>query len=86
MQNIEYLDGVRFCLVMMQVLDATSQDVKLTPVYGQAKVLDDRLVLVEDSGQEHVVPESALGSVLPSDGNDILKDSEYYVIVKVGGV
>lgn len=85
-QDVAYLDGVRFCLVMMTVLDTVMQNVKLTPVHGIAKVLSDRLVVVEDDGREHVVPDSAFGAIHKSDGTDILKDAMYYVIVKVGSM
>lgn len=82
-QGLSYLDGVRFCLVHMMVLDQETQNVRLIPIHGIAKVLSDRLVVVEPSGTEHVVPDSALPSILPSDGTDILKDAEHYVIVKI---
>ena len=78
-----HLDGTPFCMVQMLVLDAATQNVKLTPIHGHAKVFSDRLVVVEADGSQHVVPDSALGSILPSDGTDLLKDAEHYVIVKI---
>lgn len=79
-----HLDGTRFCMVCMDVLDAATETVKLTPIHGVAKILPDRLVVEEPSGNQMVIPDSALVSVLPSDGTAMLKDAEYYVIVKMG--
>jgi len=81
--DLSYLDGTLFCIVQMIVLDAATQKVKLIPIHGTAKVLPDRLIVEESSGSQHVVPDSALPSILPSDGNEILKDAAHYVIVKI---
>jgi hypothetical protein len=86
MDELKHLDGTRFCIVLMTVLDATTQKVKLTPIHGVAKVLPDRLLVEESSGSLHSVPDSALPSILPSDGAELLKDAEYYVIVKIASV
>mgnify|MGYP006419930195 CR=1 FL=1 len=77
------LEGTRFCLVYMEVLDAATQKLKLTPVHGVARVLPDRLVVEESSGVQTAVPDSALSAILPSDGNALLKDAAHYVIVKM---
>jgi hypothetical protein len=86
MHGLKHLEGTRFCLVQMTVLDALKQEVKLVPIHGVARILPDRLVVEEASGSQHVVPDSALQSILPSDGTDLLKDAEHYVIVKIGSV
>jgi hypothetical protein len=81
--GLEHLDGCRFCMVCMQVLDEATQNVQLVPIHGKAKVLPDCLVLVEPSGSEHAIPDSAIPSILPSDGTPLLADAEHYVIVKI---
>ena len=48
-----------------------------------ARALADRLVVEEPSGACSAVPDSALPSILPSDGNALLADAEHYVIVKM---
>ena len=83
LDTLSHLDGTRFCMVQMTVLDEVKQDVKLVPIHGTAKVFPDQLRLVEFSGHEHVVPDSAIPSILPSDGNALLKDADHYVIVKI---
>jgi hypothetical protein len=86
LQELNNLEGTRFCLVQMIVLDQDTQRVKLVPIHGVAKILPDRLVVEEPSGSQHVVPDSALPSILPSDGTELLKDAEHYVIVKIASV
>jgi len=83
LEALSHLDGTRFCLVQMEVLDATTQQVKLTPVHGVARVLPDKLVVEEACGNRLVVPDSALPSNLPSDGTELLKGAEHYVIVRI---
>ena len=84
LQTLSYLDGKRFCMVYMDVLDEVLEKVKLTPIHGVARVMSDRLIIEESSGNQLVVPDSALPSITPSDGAALLKDAEHYVIVKVG--
>ena len=83
LQSLSYLNGTPFCMVRMMVLDAAAGNVELVPIHGVASVLSDRLVVTEASGCQHVVPDSALPSILPSDGDELLKDAEHYVIVKI---
>ncbi len=83
---LRHLDGTRFCLVSMTVLDERTQKVKLSPIHGTAEVHPDRLVVVGPSGTQHVVPDSAVPSILPSDGTELLKDAEHYVIVKIAAL
>jgi hypothetical protein len=84
LQAWDHLDGTRFCLVQMEVLNVATQQVKLTPVHGVARVLPDKLVVEEPCGNRLVVPDSALPSILPSDGTAVLEDAEHYVIVRIG--
>ena len=83
LQKLSYLNGKRFCVVRMRVLDPVKQKVKLTPLHGIARVLPDRLVLEQAYGEKFVVPDSALPSILPNDGTPLLKGAAYYVIVKL---
>jgi len=83
LQKLGHLDGAPFCIVCMEVLDQAAQKVKLTPIHGVARVLPDQLVVEEPSGNQHVVPDSALPSILPSDGTALLGDADHYVIVRI---
>jgi hypothetical protein len=83
MKAHQYLDGTRFCIVYMTVLDAATQEVELTTVHGRARVLPDRIAVEDRNGKAVSVPHSALGSIYRSDGTDLLKDAEFYVLVRV---
>jgi len=73
-------------MVCMEVLNPDTQQLKLTPINGVAKVLEDRLVVEEQDGNQVVIPDSALPSILPSDGEPLLGNADHYVVVKMGGV
>ncbi len=82
--DLDYLHDKKFCIVFAKYVDETTGKVQLRAHHGSAFVEDGKLSLIErDSGGVIAVPSSALNKVLPSDGSDLLKDSEYFVIVKV---
>ena len=83
-ERLKYLEGRPFCIVRMRVLDLATEKVELVPIHGVAKVLPDSVVVEEDTGEQHMVPHSALESIYPSDGTELLKDAEHFVIVKIG--
>ena len=84
MKPFMYLEGLPFCIVYMKVLDLAAEKVELAAFHGLAQIHPDRLIVDNEKGHTVTVPQSALKSILPSDGTDILEDSKYYVIVKVG--
>ena len=83
MEDYVYLQGAAFCIVYMTVLDAEKQEVQLDPFHGTSRVLADRILVADDEGRTSVIPDCALGNIHPSDGNAVLKEADYYVIVKV---
>jgi hypothetical protein len=83
LQDLAHVDGKRFCIVRMDVVDEATNRVSLVPANGIARIMPDRLIVQKPSGDQLVIPDSALPSILPSDGNAMLGDAEYYVIVKV---
>lgn len=80
--ELDYLNGRRFCVVFVKVLDEEAGRVQLQALHGRANVDRGRLQLRMAGGAAFTVPQTALPNVLPSDGTDILKDAEYYVLVK----
>jgi hypothetical protein len=82
--KLKYLEGRPFCMVRMRVLDVATDKVELVPIHGVAKVQPDGLVVEENTGEQHMVPHSALDTIYPSDGTELLKDAEHFVIVKIG--
>ncbi len=83
--DLKYLQGKKFCIVFAKYADEGESKVQLRCHHGRAVLKDgDKLFLEENKSGAHIgVPSSAHNKILPSDGTDLLKDSEYFVIVKV---
>ncbi len=84
MIDVNYLLGKQFCLVFAKEIEETNK-VEVRCHYGRAFVEEGRkLYLIEQESSAKIgIPSSAYNKILPSDGTDILKNSEYFVIVKL---
>ena len=80
--NLEYYEGRKFCVVFVKVIDQKAGKMQLKPYFGRASVEDKKLLLMSPEGGSFAVPHTALPNILPNDGTDLLKDCEYYVLVK----
>ncbi|OGV71241.1 MAG: hypothetical protein A3K19_32380 [Lentisphaerae bacterium RIFOXYB12_FULL_65_16] len=80
--SLAYLEGKRLCVVFVQVVDQATERVRLQCFRGRANIERGRLVVVDQNGTVFPVPSSATRNVLPSDGTKILRDAEYFVLVK----
>ena len=78
-----YLEGRKFCIVFVKVIDLESEKVQLRCLRGRASVERGKVHVVAPRGSMFTVPQTALNTILPSDGSPILKDAEYYCLVKV---
>ena len=83
--DVNYLLGKKLCLVFAKHADEKTNKVQMRCHYGIAFVEDgQKLYLIEEkSGAKIGIPSSAYNKILESDGTELLKDSEYFVIVKV---
>lgn len=81
-ESFSYLEGKRFCVVFVQVPEDAPDKVRLQRLFGRASVEGMKVTCVADNQTRFTVPASAMRNILPSDGTDILKDAEYYVLVK----
>jgi hypothetical protein len=77
-----YLEGKKFCVVFVKVLDAVAGRVKFHCLHGRANVDGGRITCIRDDGVQFTVPGSAIGNILPADGTPMLKDAEYFVLVR----
>ncbi len=80
--NFDYLEGRRFCVVFVKVLDVETERLQLQCMRGRASVERGRVSVVTAGGGMFTVPSSALPSVLPSDGSELLQDAEYFCLVR----
>lgn len=83
MYNLEYLEGRRFCVVFVKILDAASGRVQCRCLRGRASVERGQLEIMQGSGSIFKVPPTALPTIAPSDGTPLLRDAEFFCLVKV---
>ncbi|MBP5639155.1 MAG: hypothetical protein J6X55_06735 [Victivallales bacterium] len=81
--SLEKLEGRKFCVVFVKVIDAASERVQLQCMRGRASVDRGRVSCIDSNGQAFQLPSISINNILPSDGTPILKDAEYYCLVKV---
>ncbi|MFA4943846.1 MAG: hypothetical protein WC789_04005 [Lentisphaeria bacterium] len=81
--KFEHLEGRKFCVVFLKVLDAARDRVQLQCLRGRASVSGGRVEVVRPDGRGFCIPGTALPRIQPSDGTALLQDAEYFVIVKV---
>jgi hypothetical protein len=82
-QSLAHLEGRRFCVVFVKVLDATDGKVQLRCLRGRADVRGGRLDVVTGGGAVFSVPSSAHGSIQANDGTVLLRDAEYFALVRM---
>ena len=80
---LEYLEGRKFCVVFVKVIDAATERVQLRCLRGRASLERNKLDVMAPNGNLFTVPNSALPTIQPNDGTALLKDAEYYCLVKV---
>lgn len=80
--RFDYLEGRRFCVVFVKVLDPERERVQLQCFRGRANVERGRVSVVDVNGGMFTLPGTAVENILPSDGSRILRDAEYFCLVK----
>jgi hypothetical protein len=91
--NIDYLEGKKVCVVFCQLQNEEAFNkgenpdegsFKLKCLHGLGNIMDSgKYLRVEGSDGSFSVPPSAYSNIHPNDGTDILKDCEYFVMVKL---
>ncbi|NMA42010.1 MAG: hypothetical protein GX946_01360 [Oligosphaeraceae bacterium] len=82
-KSLAYLEGRKFCVVFVKVIDAASERVQLRCLHGRASIEKGRINVVAPSGNLFTIPGTAMATVMPSDGTALLKDAEYFCLVRV---
>ncbi|MBN2450958.1 MAG: hypothetical protein JXR77_11245 [Lentisphaeria bacterium] len=80
--RFDYLEGRKFCVVFVKVLDPVRERVQLQCFRGRASVEGGRVTVVDVNGGMFTIPGTAQNNILPSDGTAILKDADYYCLVR----
>ncbi len=79
---VNHLEGKKLCVVFVQVLDVSKGRVSLRCFRGRASVERGKLIVIDSNGTVFPVPQSAIGNIMPNDGTKILRDAEYFVLVR----
>jgi hypothetical protein len=80
--RFDYLEGRRFCVVFVKVLDVSRERVQLQCFRGRASVERGRVNVVAANGGVFTLPGTSVNNILPSDGSRLLRDAEYFCLVK----
>ncbi|MBR0460344.1 MAG: hypothetical protein IJJ26_14015 [Victivallales bacterium] len=83
MISLDQLEGRKFCVVFVKVLDEAAGRVQMQCLRGRASVERMRVSCVTDYGAKFQIPPLAQINILPSDGTPLLQDAEYFCFVKV---
>ena len=83
MYNLDYLEGRKLCVVFVKILDADTGRVQCRCLRGRASLERGQLEVMQGSGSVFRVPSTALPTIAPSDGTPILRDAEFFCMVKV---
>ncbi len=81
--KLDYLEGKKFCVVFVKIVDLATERVQLQCFRGRANVTRGKLNVVDVDGAVFTVPGTALNTISPTDGSALLKDAEYFCLVKV---
>lgn len=81
--NLNQLEGRKFCVVFVKVLDPTANKVQLQCLRGRASVDRGKVSVIDKNGAVFTIPSISVANILPSDGTKILQDAEYFVLIKV---
>lgn len=81
--NYDFLEGRKFCVVFVKVLDAATERVQLRCLRGRANVEPGKVSIAAGSGNVFTIPQTAMATIRPNDGTELLKDAEYFCLVKV---
>ena len=87
--DLSYLEGKKLCVCFLQDPGGDGADaitVQLRALHGRASIGTRGELTLEHKGGSFLIPSSSYNAILPSDGSQILKDAEYFVICKVSGM
>ncbi len=71
-------------MVLVKEVDGAPERARIQCLHGRASLdPQGRLELMAEGGFKFSVPNSALPNILPSDGTAMLRDAEYFVMVKL---
>ena len=85
--NIEQLKGKKICAVYCRQQDdnPNSDKMQISTLHGIAKIKNNGLYIDVGSGNPIPIPQTSYKNIFPNDGTQMLKDAQYFVMIKVHG-
>jgi hypothetical protein len=80
---LKRLEGRKFCVVFVKVIDAAAERVQLQCLRGRASVDRGKVSVADQHGAMFTLPGTAVANIQPSDGTKLLQDAEYFCLVRV---
>jgi hypothetical protein len=80
---LKRLEGRKFCVVFVKLLDAATERVQLQCLRGRASVDRGKVSVYNEHGAVFTLPSVSLKNIMPSDGSELLRDAEYFCFVRV---
>ena len=81
-ERLDYLEARKFCVVFVKLVDVARNRVRMQCFRGRANVNRGQLTVIDKNGIVFPVPSSAIGNILRNDGTALLRDAEYFVLVR----
>ncbi len=77
------LEGRRFCVVFVKLVDPVTERVQLQCLRGRASVDRGKVSVYNDHGAVFTLPSVSLKNIMANDGTELLQDAEYFCFVRV---
>ena len=86
--HLRYLEGKSFCVIFVKAENENKPDekVKLKCFYGRANIDLMGACHIEGDQGRFSLPHSVYPKIQESDGSELLKGAEHFVIIRVSGM
>ena len=77
------LEGRRFCVVFVKLVDPVTERVQLQCLRGRASIDRGKVSVYNEHGAVFTLPSVSLKNIMANDGTELLQDAEYCCFVRV---
>lgn len=77
------LEGRRFCVVFVKLVDPVTERVQLQCLRGRASIDRGKVSVYNEHGAVFTLPSVSLKNIMANDGTELLQDAEYFCFVRV---
>ena len=81
--SLNRLEGRRFCVVFVKLVDPVTERVQLQCLRGRASIDRGKVSVYNEHGAVFTLPSVSLKNIMANDGTELLQDAEYFCFVRV---